>query len=147
MPHDTVEPVVTGGRMERTEREPVTVHKGFVPLVIGDDVRVRQSGAVIIGARRDMRLSQGGGQWLVALRDQTIRYGGGALLVSRQAQVTNGFVGVVVGETVTLGGRARALVSVPPRVAAAAAVAFAIGLTIGRWRRDRTASQGPPRAL
>ena len=125
--------------MEGTERAPATVHKGFVPLVIGDDVRVRQSGAVIIGAKRDMRLSQGGGQWLVALRDQTIKYGGGALLLSRQAQVTNGFVGVVVGETVTLGGRARALVSVPARVAAAAAIAFAAGVVIGRWQRDRSA--------
>jgi hypothetical protein len=84
-----------------------------------------------------MRLSQGGGQWLVALRDQTIKYGGGALLLSRQAQVTNGFVGVVVGGTVTLGGRARALVSVPPRVAAAAAIAFAVGVVIGRWGSHR----------
>lgn len=122
--------------MESTARNAVTVRKGFFPVVVGHDVRVRQAGGVIFGAKRDLRLSQGGGQWLVALRDQTIRYGGGALLVSRQAQVSNGFVGVVVGGTVTLGGGARAMITVPPGVAVAAAAAFAFGWLMGRWQRD-----------
>jgi hypothetical protein len=64
-----------------------------------------------------------------------VERGGGAILLSRQARVTNGFVGLLLAQRVTMDGTARALRTVPVSVAAAATAAFVLGLLLGRQRR------------
>lgn len=61
---------------------------------------------------------------------------GGAILVSRQARVTNGFVGLLVAGRVTLEGSARSLLTLSAPVAAAAA-GLLLGVLVGRRRGGR----------
>jgi hypothetical protein len=123
--------------MNETDRDRVTAHKGFFPVVVGQEVHIQDAGGVIFIAKQDLTLSGGGGQWLVAGRDQIIERGGGAILVSGQAHVTNGFVGLLVASRVTLEGSAHALLTLSAPVAAAAAAGLVVGLWLGRRRGVR----------
>jgi hypothetical protein len=121
--------------MDEQDQEQTTARKGFAPVTVGQDVHIEKGGGAVLFARRDMHLSRGGGQWLVALGNQTITQGGGAVLVSREARVSQGFVGLIVAGRVTLEGTARALVTVSVPLLAAAAAGFGLGVLIGRRRR------------
>jgi hypothetical protein len=114
--------------------EAVTHRKGFFPVVVGQDVRLEEAGGLVYIAKGNMTASKSGGQWLVAGGNQTIEQGGGAFLVSRQARVSGGFIGVLVAGRVTLEGGAKALLTIPLPVAAAAAAGFVAGMLIGRRR-------------
>ena len=120
--------------MDDTAEARVVARKGFFPVVVGRDVEVRQAGAAVFVARRDLALREGGGQWLVALGNQTIDRGGGAALISRQAQLTHGFVGLLVSGRTAVEGNARVFVTVPLATAAAAAAGFAAGFLVGALR-------------
>ena len=129
--------------MDETTDTRVVARKGFFPVVVGRDVEVRQAGAAVFVARRNLTLREGGGQWLVALGDQTIDRGGGAALISRQAQLTHGFVGLLVSGRTALAGNARVFVNVPLATAAAAAAGFAAGFFAGAVRGASRRSPRP----
>ena len=93
--------------MAETDRQQVIARMGFFPAVVGNDVRVEEAGGAIFVAKQNLTVSRGGGQWLIAGGNQHIEQGGGAVLVSREARVTNGFVGLLVASRVTLEGSAR----------------------------------------
>lgn len=121
--------------MATTVSEPVHARKGFFPLVMGHDVHVQEAGGVAYLAKGNLSLSRGGGQWLIAGREQTVVQGGGAMMLTRQARVTNGFIGVLIAGQVTLEGNARALLRVSLPVAAAAAAGFVLGGLASRFSR------------
>lgn len=108
---------------------------GFNPFTIGQDVHIERGGGAFLIARRNLHVSRGGGQWLVALGNQTIDQGGGAVLVSREARVSNGFVGVAIAGKLSFEGRARALVTISLPMLAAAAAGFGLGMLLGHRRR------------
>ena len=120
--------------MSADEQPQDRTRTGPTPFAIGRDVHIDRGGGALLIAKRDMRVTRGGGQWLVGLRQQTIEQGGGGVLLSREAHVTNGFVGVVVAGRVTLEGTARALATISLPVAAAAAAGFALGMLFGKRR-------------
>jgi hypothetical protein len=120
----------------------VVAHRGFFPVVIGEQVQLNEAGGMVFIARGNLAVTRGGGQWLVAAGDQTIEQGGGAVLVSRAAHVTNGFVGLVVSARTTLDGNARVLATVSMPVALAAVAGLLLGLVLGRRARDRRESAG-----
>ena len=122
--------------MDETSADTVSAKKGFFPVVAGHDVDVRQAGGVAFLAGHNLSLSEGGGQWLVALGDQTIERGGGAALISRHARVRNAFIGLLISGRTTLEGPNRVLVQLSLPTAAAAAAGFAMGLMLGRRRRQ-----------
>jgi hypothetical protein len=127
-----------GSMSSDTEQAHVKAHRGFFPAVIGRDVRVTQGGGAIFLARDTLRLTQGGGQWLIAGRTQTVEQGGAAVLLTREANLTNAFVGVLIAGRTTFEHGARALVSIAPPAAVAGALGLVIGLLLGR--RHRAAS-------
>jgi len=107
---------------------------GIAAFATGQDVHIDRGGGALLIARRDMHVSRGGGQWVVALRDQTIHQGGGAVLLSREARVSNGFVGLIVAGRVSLEGTARTLATISLPLVVAAATAFGLGILVGRRR-------------
>lgn len=114
--------------------------RGFFPLVTGDEVNVRQAGAVAILARNDLSLGEGGGQmlacgnnmtvtngggWFLACGNRlTITNGGGAIAAGRHVDVRHGTVGVALGAQVTVGEGGRVLVGTRE----AAVIGLAAGL-------------------
>jgi hypothetical protein len=123
--------------MEENGRTRVTARRGFFPAVVGRDVQIQEGGGVIFLARRNLNITRGGGQWLIAGHDQHVEQGGGAVLLSRQARVTNGFVGLLVAGHVTLEGNARTLVTISAPVAAVLAAGVIALAALGRRRIGR----------
>ena len=62
--------------------QPVNVKRGFFPIVMGDDVSIRQAGGMAFISRGDTELSQGGGQVILAGGATSIHQGGANLLAS-----------------------------------------------------------------
>lgn len=112
-------------------------HRGFFPVVAGQDVHVQQGGGVIFLARRNLSIEQGGGQWLLGGGDLSVQQGGTAAMIARSARVERGFVGALIAGRVELGPGARVLLQGSAAVAAAAAAAFAAGWLAGSRRRAR----------
>lgn len=109
--------------------------RGFFPVVLGQDVRVRQGGGVIFLARRNLTIEQGGGQWLLGGGDLTVHQGGTGAMIARRARVEQGFVAALVAGQVELGPGARVLLQGTPAVVVGAVIGFLLGW-MSRRRRD-----------
>ena len=119
--------------------QPPELHRatrGFFPVVAGNDVHVERGGGVMFFARRHLSIEQGGGQWLVSAGTLDVRQGGGAALIAKEAQVSNGNVGVLIAGRATMAPGVRVLLRVTPAVALAAVAGFAAGWLFGH-RRSR----------
>jgi len=111
--------------------------RGFFPVVGGEDVHVEQSGGIVFLARRHLSIERGGGQWLVSTGTLDIRQGGGAALIAKEAQVSEGNVGVLIASHATIAPGARVLLRATPAVALAAAASFTVGWLFGHRGRSR----------
>jgi len=118
-------------------REPRRATRGFFPVVAGNDVHVERGGGVMFLARRHLSIEQGGGQWLISAGTLDVRQGGGAALIAKQAQVSEGNVGVLIAGHATIAPNARVLLRATPAVALAAVVSFAAGWLLGQRGRSR----------
>src|SRR5262249_6289763 len=110
--------------------EPRRAARGFFPVVAGNDVHIERAGGVVFVAKRHLTIEQGGGQWFVSAGTLDVRQGGGAALIAKEAQVSQGTVGVLIAGRATIAPGARVLLRAAPaaahragpRVAAAGAV-------------------------
>ena len=117
--------------------EPRLAKRGFFPVVAGRDIHVERGGGIMFLARRHLSLEQGGGQWLVSTGTLDVRQGGGAALIAKEAQVSEGNVGVLIAGRATIAPGARVLLRATPAVALAAVASFAAGWLFGHHRRSR----------
>jgi len=78
--------------------------RGFFPFVTGENVEVRQAGAMAIAARNDLRVEQGGGRIMAAGHDMSVQQGGGSVMAAgNDLSVASGGGGIVAaGNTVTM---------------------------------------------
>ena len=116
--------------------EPRRASRGLFPVVSGHDVHVERSGGVVFFAKQHLSVQQGGGQWFVSTGRLDLRQGGGAALIAKEAQVSEGTVGVLIAGSVTMAPGARVLVRATPAVALAAIAGFAAGWLFGRRGRS-----------
>lgn len=124
---------------EHTEaREPRRATRGFFPVVAADDVHVERGGGLVFLAKRHLSIEQGGGQWLISGGTLDVRQGGGAALIAKDAQVSEGNVGVLIAGRATIAPGARVLLRATPAVAVAAVASFAAGWLLGRRGMQRT---------
>ena len=109
-----------------------TAHRGFFPLVAGDNVEVRQAGGYAYFAAEDLSISRGGGTFMVAGRDVSIEQGGanvivsagdvsitqggGGMIAAGSVKAEGGFIGVALGGSVEL--RDSKVLMTPPQAAA-----------------------------
>ena len=117
--------------------EPRQATRGFFPVVAGSDVHVERGGGLLFLARRHLSIEQGGGQWLVSAGTLDVRQGGGAALIAKEAQVSEGNVGVLIAGRATIAPGARVLLRATPAVALAAVASFAAGWLFGHRGRSR----------
>jgi hypothetical protein len=110
--------------------------RGLFPVVSGNDVHVERAGGVIFFAKRHLSVQQGGGQWFVSTGRLDVRQGGGAALIAKEAQVSEGMVGVLIAGRATMAAGARVLVRATPAVVLAAVAGFAAGWLSGRRERS-----------
>ena len=115
--------------------EPRRASHGLFPVVSGNDVHVERAGGIIFFARQHLSVQQGGGQWFVSTGRLDVRQGGGAALIAKEAQVSEGTVGVLIAGRATMAPGARVLVRATPAVAFAAVAGFAAGWLFGHRRR------------
>jgi hypothetical protein len=116
--------------------EPRRASRGFFPVVAGNDVHIERGGGAIFVAKRHLSIEQGGGQMLVSAGTLDVRQGGGVTLIAKEAQVSQGNVGVLIAGRATIGPGARVLLRGTPAVALAAAVSFAAGWVFGQRGRS-----------
>ena len=122
---------------EQTQpRESRRVTRGFFPIVTGNDVHVERAGGMIFFAKQHLSVQEGGGQWFVSTGALDVRQGGGGALIAKEAQVSQGFVGVLIAARATMGPGARVLIRATPAVALAAAAGFAVGWLFGHRGRS-----------
>ena len=124
--------------------EPRRASHGLFPVVSGNDVHVERAGGIIFFARQHLSVQQGGGQWFVSTGRLELRQGGGAALIAKEAQVSEGTVGVLIAGRATMASGARVLVRATPAVALAAAAGFAAGWLFGH-RGPSSRRQGDAR--
>src|SRR5262245_27439856 len=117
--------------------EPRRATRGFFPIVAGNDVHIERGGGVVFVARRHLSIEQGGGQVLVSAGTLDVRQGGGAALVAKEAQVSQGIVGVLIAGRATIAPGARVLLRGTAAVALAAVGSFAAGWLFGHSGRSR----------
>ena len=110
--------------------------RGFFPVVAGNDVHIQQAGGVVFVAKRHLSIEQGGGQVLVSAGTLDVRQGGGTALIAKEAQVSQGIVGVLIAGRATIAPGARVLLRGTPAVALAAVASFAAGWLLGRRGRS-----------
>lgn len=106
-----------------------TITASAAPLVYAKgDVDLRQCYTSAVLAGGDMHISQSGAPMIVG-KSVSIDRGAGVLLAAGEAEVTNGFVGVVLAPKTTLSGDAKVLVSTRSALIVAAGLlgGFALG--------------------
>jgi len=116
--------------------EPRRAARGFFPVVAGNDVHIERAGGVVFVAKRHLTIEQGGGQWFVSAGTLDVRQGGGAALIAKEAQVSQGTVGVLIAGRATIAPGARVLLRATPAVALAAVAGFAAGWLVGHRGRS-----------
>src|SRR5262245_50438496 len=109
--------------------------RGFFPVVAGNDVHIERAGGLVFAAKRHLSVQQGGGQWLVSGGRLDVHQGGGAALIAKEAQVSEGTVGILIAGRATIAPGARVLLRGTPAVALAAVGSFAAGWLFGHRRR------------
>jgi hypothetical protein len=98
--------------------ESVVARFGFFPLVTADrvtisqantsvalakgDLDVRRGGGSLLAAGGNARVTQGGAMAIAAGGNVTIEEGGAVVLAARSVDVSNGFVGLALGRSVTV---------------------------------------------
>src|SRR5262245_21068273 len=117
--------------------EPHRATRGFFPVVSGNDVHVERAAGIIFLARQQLSVQQGGGQWFVSTGTLDVRQGGGGALIAKEAQVSEGTVGVLIAGRATIAPGVRVLVRATPAVALAAVASFAAGWLLGHRGRSR----------
>ena len=119
--------------------------RGFFPAVLGKNVHVERAGGVVFFAKEHLSVEQGGGQWFISTGKLDVRQGGGAALIAKEAQVSEGTVGVLIAGRATMGSGARVLVRATPAVALAAVAGLAAGWMFGRRGRSSSEHDGEAR--
>ena len=117
--------------------EPHRATRGFFPVVSGNDVHVERAGGIIFLARQHLSVQHGGGQWFVSTGTLDVRQGGAAALIAKEAQVSEGNVGVLIAGRATIARDTRVLLRGTPAVALAAVASFAAGWLFGHRGRSR----------
>ncbi len=121
----------------------IKAHRGFFPVVAGDEVHVEQAGGIAYLSSGDMSLSQGGSRLVVAGGDVSIAQGGsnavlaggdvsisqggGMLVAARSVETDHSYVGVALGGSVTLQD-SKVLLDPPAAAALGAGLAIALFL-------------------
>ncbi len=83
----------------------VSAHRGFFPIVIGDEVSVAQAGGRLFVSRGNLALTQGGAQRMLVRGDVSIRQGGVQMLMAGgDVSISEGGACVAVGSTVRAQG-------------------------------------------
>jgi hypothetical protein len=125
--------------------EPHRATRGFFPAVLGKDVHVERAGGVVFFAKEHLSVEQGGGQWFISTGKLDVRQGGGGAMIAKEAQVSEGTVGVLIAGRATMGPGARVLVRATPAVALAAVVGFAAGWLFGHRGRSSPGQEAEAR--
>lgn len=112
--------------------------RGFFPFVTGDQVSLRQGGAMALVARDNLQITQGGGQLIGAGNSVSVSQGGSWLLgAGGSVVIDQGGAGIVGARSVTadrsfvgvaLGGKVEIESS---RILVGSAGSFLIGLVAG----------------
>jgi hypothetical protein len=110
--------------------------RGFFPVVTGDDVHIERGGGMVFVAKRHLSIERGGGQVLASAGTLDVRQGGGVALIAKEAQVSQGNVGLLIAGRATIAPGARVLLRGTPAVALAAAASFAAGWVLGHRGRS-----------
>lgn len=118
---------------------------GLFPVVSGNDVHVERAGGVIFFAKQHLSVQQGGGQWFISPGTIDVRQGGGAALIAKNAQVSEGLVGVLIAGRATMAPGARVLVRATPAVALAVVAGFAAGWLFGHRSRFSSGQEAEAR--
>lgn len=128
--------------------------RGFFPFVTGEEVDVRQAGAMAIAARNDLSMQQGGGRIMAAGHDMEVTQGGGSLMAAgnnlsvtaggggliaagNSITLTDSIAGVVIGRTVQVDEGSRVVFGSVGSLAAGAVAGMGIALVLGLVRRIR----------
>ena len=124
------------GKEER-EATPVRAHRGFFPIVYGNEVEVSQGGGLIFIAKDELEIEQGGGQWMIGLRKLEVEQGGCMMKLTQTAEVSRGFIGLLASAHTELKDGSRVLMTLRHAVIAglvAGGVVAAARLLRGRRR-------------
>jgi len=100
------------------EQPPTSVRCGFVPIIKGDAVEIKNAGAVAVLAQADINVREGGAQVMLAGGDISVEQGGAQMMLARgdiainaagamvaagtTVGVTDGLVGIALGGRVDL---------------------------------------------
>jgi len=123
----------------------VTARRGFFPIVCGNEVEVSQGGGLVFLAKDELEVERGGGQWMVALRKLEVEQGGCAVMVAGRAEVSRGFVGVLLSLRSEFRDGARVMMTLPQALAAGAAAGLVVAF-VRLWKaNDLTRSRYPGR--
>lgn len=112
--------------------------RGFFPLITGDQVSLKQGGALALVAKNSMQVTQGGGQlvgagnsisvsqggsWIMgAGRSVTIDQGGSGIVAARNVRAQRSILGIVFGSEVSIEDS---------KILLGASKSFALGLVLG----------------
>lgn len=121
--------------------------RGFFPFINGDQVSLKQGGAMALVARNNLQITQGGGQiigagksvnvsqggsWIMgAVGNVTIDQGGAGVLAARDARADKSFIGLVLGMKVQVED-SHVLIGSAGSALAGLAVGLSLGLLAGR---------------
>ena len=125
-----------GSSDDVAEHEVVRAHRGFFPVVYGNNVEVSQGGGMIFVAKDELEIEQGGGQWMIGLRKLEVEQGGCAVMLAGQAEVSRGFIGVLASGRTELKDGSRVLMTLPQALLAGLA-AGAVIVAARLWRGNR----------
>lgn len=128
--------------MPEAERGVVRAHRGFFPIVYGNEVEVSQGGGAILIAKDELEIEQGGGQWMIGLRKLEVEKGGCAVMIAGRAEVRRGVIGVLLAARAELKEGSRVLMTLP-QVIAAGAVAGAV-VALAAWARGTRRGRAMP---
>ncbi len=125
--------VKQGGIMQ-AEGGSIEVVQGGIVLARGDQINLTAGGAVVV-LGTNVQVEAGGAQWMFARESISVDQGGAGALITRNAEVNNSFVGLILAQNVT--GNVRALFDTRAALVFGIAAGVVGGLVLSMRRRYR----------
>lgn len=123
---------VKQGGIFQAEGGSVSVVQGGVVLARGDQVNLTAGGALaILGS--NIHVEAGGSQWMLAREKINVDQGGAGVMITRDAEVNNSFVGLILAQNVS--GNVRALFDTRAALVFGIAAGVVGGMVLAMRRR------------
>jgi hypothetical protein len=123
---------VKQGGIVQAEGGEISVLQGGIAIARGDQVKLTAGGALGMFAS-NIEIEAGGAQWMIAKEKITVDQGGAAAMISREMEVNNSFVGLILAQNVS--GNVRALFDTRAALVFGIAAGVVGGLVLSMRRR------------